>query len=114
MARASVVSIRRREVEPGTARIDDPVFAGLDGRPIRGGRIRVTGIHRLRDDVFVQITSSAEAGCGFVLRMSAHATAAQALAAIEARMALPADERPHVEDVMRVANIEDRRPLPAC
>jgi hypothetical protein len=114
MARASVVSICRRQAGPQAARIDDPVFLGLDGRPIRGGRIRVTGIHRLRDNVFVQITSTAERGCGFVLRMSTYATAGQALAAIDARMALPADERPHVEDVMRVANIEDRRPLPAC
>ena len=114
MARASVVSIRRSATEAPAVRIADPVFLGLDGRPIRGGRIRVTGIHRMRDDVFVQIASTAEAGCGFVLRMSARATAAQALAAIDARMALPAAERPHVEDVMRVASNEDRRPLPAC
>lgn len=114
MARASVVSIRRRTAAPQAVRIDDPVFAGLDGQLILGGRIRVTGIHRMRDDVFVQIASTAEAGCGFVLRMSARATSAQALAAINARMTLSAEERPHVEDVMRVASGEDRRPLPVC
>jgi hypothetical protein len=91
---------------------EDPLFSGLDGRTIQGGGqpwvVQVTGIHRVSAGVFVQVSSPDDSACSVVLRMGPHASAAQALAALEARSALPESERRHVLDVMKVAGSEGR------
>lgn len=114
MPRASVGPLAggARRIDPFEAG-EDPMFLGLDGRTIHGGAqpwvVCVTGIHRLSAGVFVQVSSpDDDPACAVVLRMDPHATAAHALAALEARAALPEGERRHVVDVMKVASSDDR------
>ena len=119
MARASVgpVAGGARRINPVEADAD-PLFSALDGRMVHGGDepwiVHITGVHRSPGVVFVQVSSPDDPACAVVLRLGPHATAAQALAALEARSALPESERRHVVDVMRVAGTDDRRPLLVC
>jgi hypothetical protein len=110
MARASVGpwAVGARRIDAFEA-AEDPLFSGLDGRTIHGGAqpwiVRVTGIHRLSAGVFVQVSSpDDDPASAVVIRMAPHATAAHALAALEARSALPECERRHVVDVMKLAD----------
>jgi hypothetical protein len=81
-------------------------FAELDQRRIAGGPfswlIQVDGVHLEQRDAWVQVALVDQPLSSVVLHVSAHATAAHALAALQAWFKTPPCDRPHVVDVMQL------------
>jgi hypothetical protein len=82
-------------------------FSELDQRRIAGGPfswlIQVDGIHVASRDAWVQVALVDQPQSSVVLHISRYATAANALAALQAWFQTPPRERPHIVDVMQLA-----------
>ena len=85
----------------------DRLFVALDQHRIDGDPdgsvVEVLGIHPASSGVWVQIALAGQSGFDALLHLPAHATIAQAIAAIDAWAANPCDERRRVIRVMQLA-----------
>jgi hypothetical protein len=100
-ARVTPSERRRAPMRP------DRWFSELDQRRIARGPfswlIQVDGVHVARRDAWIQVALVDQPQSSVVLHLSPYATAANALAALQAWFQTPACERPHVVEVMQLA-----------
>jgi len=95
-----------RPLRPRTPMRAERWFAELDQRRIQGGPfswlIQVDGVHLAQRDAWVQVALVDQPLSSVVLHISAHATAAHALAALQAWFRTAPSDRPHVVEVMQL------------
>lgn len=85
----------------------DNFFSQLDGQRIGAGPdswvVTVYGVHVQHNQVWMQVGPSYDPECSLLLRLPASCTPHHALAALEAWLQQPTEDRAGVIDVMRVA-----------
>ena len=117
LGQPSALSVVRAE----TAAVDR-LYAALEQRSIQvesnNWVIEVLGIHSTpKGDAWVQVRLADDPDLMTVLHLCPRATPDQAIAALAAWMAVPASERPHILDVMRVlrhSGTQEADPQIAC
>jgi len=85
----------------------DSFFAQLDHQRVGSGlnswELTVFSVYTQQGETWVQVGAIDDPSCSVLLRMPAFCTAEHALAAIEAWVSQPAEDRANVIDLMQVA-----------